>query len=97
VTSDVVAPVTAEQIPQAPDGIEVQVVRTIAPKTYPSLPDGEQGIRELYFNMLGAAEAGSLIYIENQYFFDHGIVAEIHAAAEREAKIIVVLTSKPGV
>ena len=95
VTSDVVAPVTAEQIPQAPDGIEVQVVRTIAPETYPGLPDGEQGIRELYFNMLGAAEAGTLIYIENQYFFDHGIVAEIHAAAERGAKIIVVLTSKP--
>ena len=92
---DAVSPVTAEQIPEVPGGIEVQVVRTIAPKTYPTLHDGEQGIRELYFNMLGAAGAGDLVYIENQYFFDHGIVAEIHAAADRDAKIIVVLTSKP--
>ena len=95
VTSDALAPVTVDEIPQVPNGIEVQVVRTIAPKTYPTKPDGEQGIRELYFNMLGVANAGDLVYIENQYFFDHGIVSEIHAAAERGAKIIVILTSKP--
>src|SRR5208337_4369495 len=91
-TSDVDRSITPDQIP---DGIEVQVVRTIASKTYPGTQDGEQSIRELYFNMLGAAEEGTLIYIENQYFFDHGIVSEIHEAAERGAKIIVVLTSKP--
>lgn len=95
VTFDVVPPVTIDQIPAIPDGIEAQVVRTIAPDTYPSLPDGDQGIRELYFNMLGAAGDGSLVYIENQYFFDHGVVAEIREAAERGAKVIVVLTSKP--
>jgi len=95
-TADVVVPpVTIDQIPVVQGGIEVQVVRTIAPKTYPTLPDGEQGIRELYFNMLGAADEKTLIYIENQYFFDRGIVAEIHGAAKRGAKIIVVLTSKP--
>ncbi len=33
--------------------------------------------------------------IENQYFFDHGIISEIHEAAERGAKIIALLTSKP--
>ena len=87
------APITADPIL---NGIEVQVVRTIAPKTYPTTKeDGEQGIRELYFNMLTAADAGTLIYIENQYFFDHGIVSEIHEAAKRGAKVIVVLTSKP--
>jgi phosphatidylserine/phosphatidylglycerophosphate/cardiolipin synthase-like enzyme len=96
VTSDVLAPpVTLDQIKEAPGGIEVQVVRTIAPDTYQTSLKGDQGIRELYFNMLGAANAGDLVYIENQYFFDHGIVAEIHEAAERGAKIIVVLTSKP--
>jgi phosphatidylserine/phosphatidylglycerophosphate/cardiolipin synthase-like enzyme len=97
VTSDVpVPPVTLDQIKEVSDGIEVQIVRTIAPDTYQkTTPKGDQGIRELYFNMLGAANSGDLIYIENQYFFDHGIVAEIHGAAERGAKIIVVLTSKP--
>ncbi len=94
-TSDVVAPVTADQILQEPNGTEVQVLRTIAPKTYPGTPDGEQSIREAYFNMLSAAEKGNLVYIENQYFFDHGIVSEIHDAAERGAKVIVILTSKP--
>jgi phosphatidylserine/phosphatidylglycerophosphate/cardiolipin synthase-like enzyme len=45
--------------------------------------------------VLGAAGKGSLVYIENQYFFDHGIISEIYEAAKRDAKIIVILTSKP--
>jgi phosphatidylserine/phosphatidylglycerophosphate/cardiolipin synthase-like enzyme len=95
VTSDVVSQVAADRIPRVPDGVEVQAVRTIAPKTYPATPDGDRGIRELYFNMLRAAGQGDLVYIENQYFFDHGIISEIHEAAERGAKIIAILTSKP--
>ncbi len=74
-TSDVASPVTADRIPQMADGIEVQVLRTIAPRTYPAIPDGDRGIRELYLNVLGAAGQGSLVYIENQYFFDHGIIS----------------------
>ena len=67
-TIDAVSPVTAGQIPEIPNGIEVQVLRTIAPDTYPNLPDGDRGIRELYLNALGAAGEGDLVYIENQYF-----------------------------
>ncbi len=95
VTSYVVPPVTADQIPEVPNGIEAQVLRTIAPNTYPAHPDGDTGIRELYLNALRAAQAGSLVYIENQYFFDHGIISEIHEAAVRGAKIIALLTWKP--
>lgn len=95
VTSDAVAPVTADQIRQVPGGIEVQVLRTIAPDTYPTAQNGDRGIRELYLSALGAAEEGGLVYIENQYFFDHGIISEIHEAAERGAKVIAILTSKP--
>ena len=94
-TSDAVAPVTADQIPHVANGIEVQVLRTIAPNTYPRTQNGDRGIRELYLNVLSAAEEGSLVYIENQYFFDHGIISGIHEAAERGAKIIAILTSKP--
>jgi phosphatidylserine/phosphatidylglycerophosphate/cardiolipin synthase-like enzyme len=94
-TSNLVPTVTADQIPQVANGIDVQVVRTIAPKTYPATPDGDTGTRELYLNVLGTAGQGSLVYIENQYFFDHGIISEIHEAAERGAKIIAILTSKP--
>ncbi|MGO8942875.1 MAG: phospholipase D-like domain-containing protein [Syntrophobacteraceae bacterium] len=95
VTSDAVLPVTSDQIPKVSNGIEVQVLRTIAPDTYPATPNGDRGIRELYLNALMAAGEGSLVYIENQYFFDHGIISEIHEAAERGAKIIALLTSKP--
>ena len=55
VTSDVVSTITEDQIPQVANGIEVQVVRTIAPKAYAATQDGDRGIRELYFNMLTAA------------------------------------------
>ncbi|MDR3632145.1 MAG: phosphatidylserine/phosphatidylglycerophosphate/cardiolipin synthase family protein [Desulfocapsaceae bacterium] len=95
VTTDAVASVTAEQIPQVPDGIELQVLRTIAPDTYPGTERGDRGIREFYLNALGAAGAGDLIYIEDQYFFDHGIISEIHEAALRGAKVLALLTSKP--
>jgi phosphatidylserine/phosphatidylglycerophosphate/cardiolipin synthase-like enzyme len=95
VTSNVAAPVTADQIPPVPNGIEVQVLRTIAPKTYPATQNGDRGIRELYLNTLMAAGEGSLIYIENQYFLDLAIISEIYEAAERGAKIIALLTSKP--
>jgi phosphatidylserine/phosphatidylglycerophosphate/cardiolipin synthase-like enzyme len=95
VTSNTVAPFTADQIPPVAGGIEVQVLRTIAPNTYAAIPNGDRGIRELYLNALSAAGKGSLVYIENQYFFDHGIVSEIHEAAERGARILVILTSKP--
>ncbi len=93
---DAVSPVTAEQIPELPGGIEVQVGRTIAPKAYQTTKEhGEQGIRELYFNMLEAADPKTLIYIENQYFYDIGIAKRIHEAAKQGAKVIVVLTWKP--
>ena len=95
VTSDAALSVTADKIPQGPNGIEVQVLRTIAPHTYPEIPDGDRGIREVYLNALSAAEKGSLVYIENQYFYDHGIICKIHEAAERGAKIIALLTWKP--
>lgn len=95
VTTDAPPPITADRIPPVAGGIEVQVVRTIAPATYPAIPNGDRGIRDLYFNMLSAAGPGCLVYIENQYFFDHGIISEIHEAAERGAKIIAILTSKP--
>ena len=94
-TTNAVPPVNASQISPLPDGIELQVVRTIAPKTYATLPDGDRGIRELYFNALRNAGDGDLVYIENQYFFDHGIISEIHEAAERGAKVILVLSWKP--
>jgi phosphatidylserine/phosphatidylglycerophosphate/cardiolipin synthase-like enzyme len=95
VTADVVSPFAAAEIPQVPDGIEVQVLRTIAPKTYIPTQDGDRGIRELYFNALQTAREGDLVYIENQYFFDHGIISEIHQAAERGAKIIALLSWRP--
>jgi phosphatidylserine/phosphatidylglycerophosphate/cardiolipin synthase-like enzyme len=95
VTSYVVAPVTTDQIQPVPNGIEVQALRTIAPNTYPGVPKGDKGIRELYLNALGSAGQGSLVYIENQYFFDHGVISEIYEAAERDAKIIALLTSNP--
>jgi len=95
VTVDAVSPVTAAEIPQVPDGIEIQILRTVAPETYAQTQEGDRGIREFYFNALRTAGEGDLVYIENQYFFDHGIISEIHEAAERGAKIIALLSWKP--
>ncbi|MFI5344806.1 MAG: phosphatidylserine/phosphatidylglycerophosphate/cardiolipin synthase family protein [Elusimicrobiota bacterium] len=95
VTQDAVAPVTADQIAPIEGGIQAQILRTIAPKKYPGTKKGDRGIKEMYLNALNAAAKGSVVYIENQYFFDHVIINAIQDAAERGAKIIAVLTSKP--
>lgn len=94
-TCFVSVPAAAERISPVPGGIEVQALRTIASNTYPGTPEGDRGIREFYLNALGSAGEGSLVYIENQYFFDNGVISEIHEAAERGAKIIALLTSNP--
>lgn len=95
VTEDATAPVAAEQIPAVEGGIMAQILRTIAPKKYKGTPKGDRGIKEMYLNALNAAGAGSVVYIENQYFFDHVIINALQDAAERGAKIIAILTSKP--
>ncbi|HEX7653603.1 MAG TPA: phosphatidylserine/phosphatidylglycerophosphate/cardiolipin synthase family protein [Verrucomicrobiae bacterium] len=94
-TAVAIVPAAAAQIPALPDGVEVQVLRTIAPGKYNSTPDGEQSIREVYFNLLQQAGQGSIVYIEDQYFFDRGILSQIQAAATRGAKVIIVIESAP--
>jgi cardiolipin synthase A/B len=70
-------------------------LRWLVPQRYREIRYGDRGIREFYLNALMSAGEGSLIYIENQYFFDYGITHEIHEAAERGAKIIALLTARP--
>jgi phosphatidylserine/phosphatidylglycerophosphate/cardiolipin synthase-like enzyme len=94
-TTDAEIPFTAKHIPPVPGGMEIQVLRTIAPDTYPGTKNGDRGIREFYLNALRTAGEGSLVYIENQYFFDYDVISEIHEAAERGAKIIAILESTP--
>jgi len=87
---------TVTAIPEAAGGIQVQVVRTIAPDTYRTTTlKGDWGISEIYQNMLAAAGQGDIVYIENQYFFDPVAAYEISAAADRGAKIIILLESNP--
>lgn len=94
-TSDAKAPVAAEEIAEVEGGVSAQILRTIAPHKYKTSKKGDTGIKEMYLNALNAAARGSIIYIENQYFFDHVIIDAIREAAERGAKIICLLTSKP--
>jgi phosphatidylserine/phosphatidylglycerophosphate/cardiolipin synthase-like enzyme len=78
------------------DGVgatRLQVIRTIAPSTYPHTAAGEQSIKEAMLNVIGGAERS--IYFENQYFFDDDVVAAIRAAAERGVRVVGLLTRKP--
>src|SRR5262249_39113107 len=52
--------------PQA-EGVPVQVVRTIPPRTYRFAPEGIATLREAY--LLALAQARSYIYVENQYLW----------------------------
>ena len=84
--------------PEPADGVndetQLQLVRTIAPKTYPSLPNGERSIREAYLKAI--ASARQLIYIEDQYLFDTEVIRALRAAAQRGVKVIALLTRNPN-
>ena len=89
----------ARPLADAPDAgpeeeTPVQLVRTIAPKTYASLPNGERSIREAYLKAIASAQ--HFIYIEDQYLFDTSVIQALKAAAKRGVKIIALLTRNPN-
>jgi phosphatidylserine/phosphatidylglycerophosphate/cardiolipin synthase-like enzyme len=75
------------------DGAPIQIVRTIAPETYPGLPGGETGIRSAMLGLIDGAQ--SSIYFENQYFFDQDVVTALRAAGERGVRIVGLLCRAP--
>lgn len=80
----------------APDpqmATRIQVLRTIAPHTYPHCAAGEESIKEAMLNLLSSATDS--VYFENQYFFDGDIVAAIRSAAKRGVRIVGLLSRRP--
>ncbi|HWE63582.1 MAG TPA: phospholipase D family protein [Chloroflexota bacterium] len=71
----------------------VQIVRTIARRTYKELPHGEYGIHHAYTRTLRAARR--LIYLENQYLWSPEVLAALVAAMntphEEPFRIVIVL------
>ncbi len=78
---------------QPPSGTQIQVLRTIAPHTYPHTAAGEQSIEEAIVNALRGAK--SSVYFENQYFFDPDVVGALRSAAMRGVRIVGLLTRAP--
>ncbi|HXL91632.1 MAG TPA: phospholipase D-like domain-containing protein [Streptosporangiaceae bacterium] len=79
---DLPAPITT-----APDGgsiASLQLVRTIKPGVFPGLPDGEQGVLELYLRAIESAK--QYIYLENQYFTNETIAAALIAALNDKSR-----------
>ena len=72
---------------------KIQIVRTIAPATYPHTASGEQSIKEATLNALRGATQS--VYFENQYFFDDDIVAAVRAAGERGVRVVGLLCAAP--
>jgi phosphatidylserine/phosphatidylglycerophosphate/cardiolipin synthase-like enzyme len=75
------------------DGVRIQIVRTIAPETYPGLPRGETSIRSAMLGLIDRAQSN--IYFENQYFFDHDVVTALRAAGERGVRVVGLLCRAP--
>jgi phosphatidylserine/phosphatidylglycerophosphate/cardiolipin synthase-like enzyme len=72
---------------------KIQIVRTIAPHTYPHTANGERSIKEAMLNLLRGADRS--VYFENQYFFDDDVVAATRAAGERGVRIVGLLCAHP--
>lgn len=84
--------VASAALPPA-SGTPIQILRTIAPHTYPHTAAGEQSIKEAMLNVLAAAQRS--VYFENQYFFDADVVAALRAAAVRGVRVVGLLARQP--
>ncbi|MCW2524791.1 MAG: phosphatidylserine/phosphatidylglycerophosphate/cardiolipinsynthase-like protein [Frankiales bacterium] len=92
------SPLPSQLPANRPQGtIQVQLLRTYPQKrpSFPFAPEGEFSVAAAYKKVIGRAR--SLIYIEDQYFWNAGIVASFAKALESqpELHLIVVLPLHP--
>ena len=89
-------PITAAAPESKPVGTQaVQVLRTLACGVYPFAPYGEQTVRLGYARAIQRAE--HYIYIEDQYLWPCSVANELHDAAARGVKIILVTSREYAV
>src|SRR5436190_2899579 len=95
--------VTGEALPSPaqppPAGeLEVQIVRTVPEKIYPSLPRGDFRILEAYLRALRSAER--LVYLESQFLWSTELVRVLRAKLADpptdEFRLIVLLPNRPN-
>jgi phosphatidylserine/phosphatidylglycerophosphate/cardiolipin synthase-like enzyme len=83
----------------APEGVPVQIVRTIPARTYAFAPQGEFGIAWAYRRAFDTATR--YIYLENQYLWAPAIVNALIAALRRVEdplfRIVLVLPARPNI
>lgn len=96
VTGEDLGPI--ETPPPRPDGIDIQLVRTVPEKVYDFLPDGDFRILESYVRALRSAR--SLIYLENQFLWSPEITeileAKLRNPPSDEFRIVVLLPQRPN-
>src|SRR5256884_575323 len=94
--------VTGEALPTPaappPAGeLEVQIVRTVPEKIYPSLPGGDFRILESYVRALRSAER--LVYLESQFLWSPELVSvlagKLREPPSDDFRLVVLLPSKP--
>ena len=84
--------------PPPPAGeLEVQIVRTVPEKIYPSLPGGDFRILESYVRALRSAER--LVYLESQFLWSPELVSvlagKLREPPSDDFRLVVLLPSKP--
>jgi phosphatidylserine/phosphatidylglycerophosphate/cardiolipin synthase-like enzyme len=88
-----------EPEPQPSKGdVELQVVRTIPEKVFPSIPRGDFSVFESYVRALRSAER--LVYLENQLLWSPEIVSilvdRLHDPPSDEFRVVAVLPARPN-
>lgn len=79
-------------VPPPDDAPRIQVLRTLAPGSYPGSL-GEASIKDAALQSIGAARQS--IYFENQYFYEEEIAEALVDAAKRGVCIVGVITRRP--
>ena len=86
-----------EPAPAAAGEIELQIVRTVPERVYPSLPGGDFRIVESYLRALRSAER--LIYLESQFLWSPELVSvladKLRDPPSDDFRLVVLLPAKP--
>ena len=84
--------------PEQPDGLDVQLVRTVPENVYDGLPDGEFTILESYLRALRGAER--VVYLESQFLWAPEVVRalsdKLREPPRDDFRVVVLLPARPN-
>tara|TARA_B100000686_G_scaffold317082_1_gene365538 strand:- start:3602 stop:4945 length:1344 start_codon:yes stop_codon:yes gene_type:complete len=84
---------SVEEIAENAGEVRAQITRSILPGLYPTIPEGENSVRQQYLEALEAAQG--YVYVENQIFLSRACLEVVHSTLEKGVPVLALVPADP--